>query len=71
MAGQRVLRRQDQHRAAPEGQVTLVPLLITTACYVWVAVGFWMQGNTGLAVAFAGYSVANLGFLYICIAGQP
>lgn len=51
--------------------MTLVPLLITTACYVWVAFGFWQQGNVGLAVAFAGYSVANLGFLWICIAGQP
>jgi len=51
--------------------MTLIPLLVTTACYLWVAVGFYQQGNIGLAVAFAGYSVANLGFLWICIAGQP
>jgi hypothetical protein len=35
------------------------------------AVGFWREGNMGLAVAFAGYSFANFGFLYICTHGQP
>jgi hypothetical protein len=51
--------------------MTLVPLLITTVCYLWVAVGFFQQGNVGLSLAFLGYSFANFGFLYICIAGQP
>ena len=51
--------------------MTLTPLLITTICYLLTAVGFWREGNAGLAVAFAGYSFANFGFLYICVNGQP
>jgi hypothetical protein len=51
--------------------MTLIPLIITTACYLVTALGFWKEGNVGLAVAFAGYSFANFGFLYICIYGQP
>jgi hypothetical protein len=51
--------------------MTFVPLLITTVCYAITAVGFWREGNAGLAIAFAGYAFANFGFLYICTAGQP
>lgn len=50
--------------------MTLIPLLITTACYLITAFGFWREGNAGLAIAFAGYAAANCGFLYICINGQ-
>lgn len=49
----------------------LVPLLITTLCYLLTAYGFYKDGNLGLALAFFGYSFANLGFLYICIWGAP
>ena len=51
--------------------MTFTPLVITTICYLLTAVGFWREGNVGLAVAFAGYAFANFGFLYICVSGQP
>ena len=51
--------------------MTLVPLIITTLCYLWVAYGYWSTGHYGLAWAFFGYAWANGGFLYICLAGQP
>ena len=51
--------------------MTFWPLLITTGCYLLTALGFWREGNVGLAVAFAGYAFANFGFLWICVNGQP
>jgi hypothetical protein len=51
--------------------MTFTPLVITTVCYAITSVSFWREGNAGLAVAFAGYAFANLGFLYICVNGQP
>ena len=51
--------------------MTLTPLLITTACYLWVAYGYWSTGHVGLAWAFFGYALANCGFLYISMFGQP
>ena len=51
--------------------MTFAPLLITTICYIVTAVGFYREGNMGLAIAFAGYAFANCGFLYICTGGQP
>jgi hypothetical protein len=47
--------------------MTLWPLLITTACYVVTAWGFYRQGDYGLCVAFLGYSFANAGFIYIAL----
>ena len=51
--------------------MTFWPLLITTILYLITAVGWWREGNVGLAIAFAGYAAANLGFLYIAAIGQP
>jgi len=51
--------------------MTFWPLVITTICYVITAIGFWREGNVGLACAFLGYSLANLGFLHISVFGQP
>lgn len=51
--------------------MTFWPLLITTVLYLITAAGWWREGNVGLAIAFAGYAAANLGFLYITIFGQP
>jgi hypothetical protein len=51
--------------------MTFWPLLICTLLYVVTAIGFWRDGNVGLAVAFAGYAAANFGFLYITLFGQP
>jgi len=50
--------------------MTTIPLLITTACYLLTAWGFWREGQTGLCIAFAGYAAANCGFLYICLVGS-
>ena len=44
--------------------MTLIPLAITTVCYLWVALGFWQQGNGPLAVAFLFYACANGGFMW-------
>ena len=52
-------------------QVKLIPLLITTVCYLLTAWGFYRDGNLGLGLAFFGYAFANLGFLYIVIWGAP
>jgi hypothetical protein len=51
--------------------MTFWPLFICTVLYLVTALGFWRDGNVGLAVAFAGYAAANCGFLYITLWGQP
>jgi hypothetical protein len=51
--------------------MALIPLLITTVCYLWVAAGFIKEGNVGLCIAVTGYAFANAGFIYIVIGGQP
>lgn len=51
--------------------MTLVPLVITTVCYLWVAAGFYAESNYGLSLAFVGYSLANFGFIGIALWGQP
>ena len=63
-------RWQNNHRQA-QGGMTFWPLLATTALYLITAASWWREGNTGLAIAFAGYALGNLGFLYICWFGQP
>ena len=50
--------------------MTLIPLLITTACYMVTAFGFYREGQIGLTIAFAGYAAANGGFIYICVWGS-
>ena len=43
-------------------------LVVVTVIYVGVALSYWMvDGNVGMALAFAGYAFANLGFI---VAGQ-
>lgn len=51
--------------------MTFWPLLITTALYLVTAVGWWREGNVGLAICFGGYACANVGFIWICWFGQP
>jgi hypothetical protein len=51
--------------------MTLIPLIITTVCYLWVCYGYYSTGHYGLAWAFLGYAFAQGGFLYICLVGQP
>lgn len=31
--------------------------------YLWVAIGYVFEGRMGMAIAFAAYAVANLGFV--------
>jgi hypothetical protein len=50
--------------------MTFTPLLICTICYVLTAIGFLREGQVGMGIAFLGYTLGNIGFLYICIYGS-
>lgn len=39
-------------------------IAVVTLIYFGVAVSFWREGNLGNAWVFAGYALANGGFLY-------
>ena len=43
---------------------TFVLIAVPTVCYVGAAFGFYSKGNVNMAVVYAGYSLANLGFLW-------
>lgn len=47
--------------------MTFTPLLICTLCYVITAIGFFREGNVGLGLAFTGYTIGNIDFLYIAV----
>ena len=64
MVSQYFLRRQNLHWQT-QGGVTFWPLLLCTCCYVLTAAGFYRSGDFGLGLAFTGYTIGNLGFLYI------
>lgn len=36
---------------------------LVTLIYVGVSISFWREGNSGMALTFAGYSVANIGLI--------
>lgn len=36
---------------------------VVTAIYVAVALALWVEGKPGLAVAFGGYALANIGLI--------
>lgn len=38
-------------------------LLVPTICYAAAIVGFYLKGNASMAVVYAGYTLANIGFL--------
>lgn len=42
-----------------------IGIAICTGCYVLTAFDFLIKGNTPMAIAFGGYSIANIGFLII------
>ena len=50
--------------------MTFVPLLICTVCYVLTSIGFFREGQVGMGLAFLGYTIGNLGFLYIALFGS-
>ena len=43
---------------------------LTGFAYVLAAVGYWRQGQRGLAVAYAGYAAANVGLVMAAVAGR-
>ncbi len=32
--------------------------------YVWIGINYYLEGNTGLCVAFISYSIANAGIYF-------
>jgi len=42
-----------------------IGIAICTVCYVATSVDFYIKGNLPMAIAFGGYSIANIGFLII------
>ena len=42
-----------------------IGIAICTVCYLLTSVDFYIKGNFTMAIAFAGYSIANIGFLMI------
>lgn len=45
-------------------------VLIPTVCYLVTAIAEFRAGSTPLALTFAGYALANVGFLWIFLARQ-
>ena len=45
--------------------MTFWPLLACTGLYVLTALGFLRDGTGPMAVAFGGYALANVGFLWL------
>lgn len=39
-------------------------ILIVSAAYLYVAAEQWYKGNTGIALAFFGYAVSNIGLYH-------
>ena len=43
----------------------VAPLSVATVLYALLSVGyFWVQGRPGMAMAFFGYALANIGFIW-------
>ena len=45
--------------------MTFWPLLVCTGLYVVTAISFARDGNGPMTVAFGGYALANIGFLWL------
>ena len=39
-------------------------MALVTLAYIGVAVSLYLEGRHGMSLAFVGYSVANVGFIY-------
>ena len=37
---------------------------LVTVIYVLVAISLYVEGRNGMCIAFVGYALANLGFIY-------
>lgn len=49
---------------------SVLPLWLATGLYTWQMVEFIRLGNPGMALAFAAYAVANLGFIWATVGGM-
>jgi hypothetical protein len=45
--------------------MTLVPLTIATACYIWAAVALAIDTKYALGFTYLAYAAANVGLMYI------
>lgn len=43
--------------------MTTLPLVLATGLYIWQAGNFAFSDRIGLALAFAGYALANIGLI--------
>lgn len=43
---------------------------LTGLAYVVASVGYWRQGERGLAVAYAGYAAANVGLIWAAVSAR-
>lgn len=39
-------------------------LVLVTLIYVFIAFSLFFEGRSGMCLAFVGYSIANVGFIY-------
>lgn len=37
---------------------------VVAVIYCFVALGFWLEGRSGMALGFLGYALSNLGFIH-------
>jgi hypothetical protein len=42
----------------------IIPLTITSICYLWVTIDMLLRGNYPMALMFACYSVANVALIW-------
>lgn len=47
--------------------MTLVPLTIATACYLWATLGLALKGQPAMALAYFAYAVANVGLIMVAL----
>ena len=45
-------------------------IILTGLIYLWVSVDQFMRGNTGLGVAYLGYSFSNIGLYLLATGGN-
>lgn len=45
--------------------MTIAPLAIATACYIWAASALLIDGKAALALTYFAYAVANVGLLVV------
>lgn len=46
------------------------PLILASLLYVWQTLWYHFENRPGLALAFAGYVIANVGLIWDAVAGR-